>query len=114
MARDPALPCTRAGGDRAAGAREGGGHLGAVAAHGHRRRFRPCGRAARRVAGAAAAARVRDRTRAVEAGFRAYLTRPAVAADLIAALRALAFSPGESHAEPFPPDARHVDRPTRR
>ncbi|CAM2179059.1 hypothetical protein BC2230_30185 [Burkholderia cepacia] len=113
MARDPALPCTRTGDDRAAVAREGGGHLGAVAAHGLRRRFRPCGRAARRVAGAAAA-RVRDRTRAVEAGFRAYLTRPAVAADLIAALRALAFSPGESHAEPFPSDARRVDRPTRR
>ncbi|WP_175903268.1 ATP-binding cassette domain-containing protein [Burkholderia seminalis] len=58
-------------------------------------------------------ARERDRTRAVEAGFHAYLTKPAVAADLIAALRALAFSSGESHAEPSPPDARHTDRPTR-
>ncbi|WP_322080837.1 ABC transporter transmembrane domain-containing protein [Burkholderia sp. BCC1972] len=43
-------------------------------------------------------ARERDRTRAVEAGFHAYLTKPAVAADLIAALRALAFSSGETHA----------------
>ncbi|WP_175922933.1 ABC transporter transmembrane domain-containing protein [Burkholderia latens] len=60
-------------------------------------------------------ARDRDRTRAVEAGFHAYLTKPAVAADLIAALRALAFSSGEIHAEPSEPDDhRSRDRAPRR
>ncbi|WP_249174047.1 ABC transporter transmembrane domain-containing protein [Burkholderia sp. AU19243] len=60
-------------------------------------------------------ARDRDRTRAVEAGFHAYLTKPAVAADLIAALRALAFSSGEIHAEPSEPDEyRNPDRAPRR
>ncbi|WP_260434189.1 ABC transporter transmembrane domain-containing protein [Burkholderia anthina] len=49
-------------------------------------------------------ARDHDRARAVEAGFHAYLTKPAVAADLIAALRALAFSSGEIHAEPSESD----------
>ncbi|SMG00722.1 Probable ABC transport protein, ATP-binding protein [Burkholderia singularis] len=49
-------------------------------------------------------ARDSDRTRAVEAGFHAYLTKPAVAADLIAALRALAFSSGAIHAESSEPD----------
>ncbi|CAJ3062165.1 ABC transporter ATP-binding protein [Burkholderia pseudomallei] len=37
-----------------------------------------------------------DRTRAIEAGFRGYLTKPVKAVDLIAALRALAFHRGES------------------
>uniref|UniRef100_A0A0H2XQN6 Response regulator receiver protein n=1 Tax=Burkholderia orbicola (strain AU 1054) TaxID=331271 RepID=A0A0H2XQN6_BURO1 len=60
-------------------------------------------------------ARDRDRTRAVEAGFHAYLTKPAVAADLIAALRALAFSSGEIHAEPSEPDdTRSPERASRR
>ncbi|MBR8071644.1 ATP-binding cassette domain-containing protein [Burkholderia cenocepacia] len=60
-------------------------------------------------------ARDRDRTRAVEAGFHAYLTKPAVAADLIAALRALAFSSGEIHAEPSEPDdIRSPERASRR
>ncbi|MEB2610894.1 ABC transporter transmembrane domain-containing protein [Burkholderia cenocepacia] len=60
-------------------------------------------------------ARDRDRTRAVEAGFHAYLTKPAVAADLIAALRALAFSSGEIHAEPSEPDdIRSSERASRR
>jgi ATP-binding cassette subfamily B protein len=59
-------------------------------------------------------ARDRDRTRAVEAGFHAYLTKPAAAADLIAALRALAFSSGETHAEPSEPDTRSTDRASRR
>ncbi|MDN7546527.1 ABC transporter transmembrane domain-containing protein [Burkholderia cenocepacia] len=60
-------------------------------------------------------ARDRDRTRAVEAGFHAYLTKPAVAADLIAALRALAFSSGEIHAEPSESDAtRNPERASRR
>ncbi|WP_432756825.1 ABC transporter transmembrane domain-containing protein [Burkholderia cenocepacia] len=56
-----------------------------------------------------------DRTRAVEAGFHAYLTKPAVAADLIAALRALAFSSGEIHAEPSESDdTRSPERASRR
>ncbi|WP_235356217.1 ABC transporter transmembrane domain-containing protein [Burkholderia cenocepacia] len=60
-------------------------------------------------------ARDRDRTRAVEAGFHAYLTKPAVAADLIAALRALAFSSGEIHAEPSESDdTRSPERTSRR
>ncbi|KGC06996.1 MULTISPECIES: ABC transporter transmembrane domain-containing protein [Burkholderia] len=60
-------------------------------------------------------ARDRDRTRAVEAGFHAYLTKPAVAADLIAALRALAFSSGEIHAEPSESDdTRSPERASRR
>ncbi|WP_413227328.1 ABC transporter transmembrane domain-containing protein [Burkholderia cenocepacia] len=60
-------------------------------------------------------ARDRDRTRAVEAGFHAYLTKPAIAADLIAALRALAFSSGEIHAEPSEPDdTRSPERASRR
>ncbi|WP_162999383.1 ABC transporter transmembrane domain-containing protein [Burkholderia sp. Nafp2/4-1b] len=60
-------------------------------------------------------ARDRDRTRAVEAGFHAYLTKPAVAADLIAALRALAYSSGEIHVEPSESDDhRSADRPSRR
>ncbi|WP_244130345.1 ABC transporter transmembrane domain-containing protein [Burkholderia sp. BCC0044] len=60
-------------------------------------------------------ARDRDRTRAVEAGFHAYLTKPAVAADLIAALRALAFSSGEIHAEPSESDdPRSPERASRR
>jgi len=60
-------------------------------------------------------ARDRDRTRAVEAGFHAYLTKPAVAADLIAALRALAFSSGEIHAEPSESDdTRNPERASRR
>ncbi|MCD4548697.1 response regulator, partial [Burkholderia pseudomallei] len=37
-----------------------------------------------------------DRARAIEAGFRGYLTKPVKAVDLIAALRALAFHRGES------------------
>lgn len=60
-------------------------------------------------------ARERDRTRAVEAGFHAYLTKPAAAADLIATLRALALSSGDIHAEPFESDApRSPDRAPRR
>ncbi|WP_411161565.1 ABC transporter transmembrane domain-containing protein [Burkholderia ambifaria] len=60
-------------------------------------------------------ARERDRTRAVEAGFHAYLTKPAAADDLIAALRALAFSSGELHAEPSESDApRNPDPAPRR
>ncbi|KVL28602.1 ABC transporter transmembrane domain-containing protein [Burkholderia sp. MSMB1835] len=60
-------------------------------------------------------ARDRDRTRAVEAGFHAYLTKPAVAADLIAALRALAYSSGEIHAEPSESDdTRSPERASRR
>ncbi|WP_034177378.1 ABC transporter transmembrane domain-containing protein, partial [Burkholderia ambifaria] len=60
-------------------------------------------------------ARERDRTRAVEAGFHAYLTKPAAADDLIAALRALAFSSGELHAEPSESDApRNPDPASRR
>ncbi|MGU7811950.1 ABC transporter transmembrane domain-containing protein [Burkholderia sp. AW49-1] len=60
-------------------------------------------------------ARERDRTRAVEAGFHAYLTKPAAAADLIATLRALAFSSGDIHAEPSEPgDTRSPDRTSRR
>ncbi|WP_269510778.1 ABC transporter transmembrane domain-containing protein [Burkholderia sp. IMCC1007] len=60
-------------------------------------------------------ARERDRTRAVEAGFHAYLTKPAVAADLIAALRALAFSSGEIHAQRSETDdTRSPDRAPRR
>ncbi|MGR3910257.1 ABC transporter transmembrane domain-containing protein [Burkholderia sp. SR8] len=79
----------------AARAREGRAPLEALALSGH--------------------ARDRDRTRAVEAGFHAYLTKPAVAADLIAALRALAFSSGEIHAEPSEPDDhRSPDRASRR
>lgn len=56
-------------------------------------------------------ARERDRTPAVEAGFHAYLTKPAATADLIATLRALAFSSGETH---VPPATRSADRPPRR
>ncbi|WP_412530326.1 response regulator [Burkholderia lata] len=56
-------------------------------------------------------ARERDRTRAVEAGFHAYLTKPAATADLIATLRARAFSSGETH---VPPVTRSTDRPPRR
>lgn len=60
-------------------------------------------------------ARERDRTRAVEAGFHAYLTKPAAAADLIATLRALATSTGEIHAEPSEPDdSRNADAAARR
>ncbi|ACB68833.1 response regulator receiver protein [Burkholderia ambifaria MC40-6] len=60
-------------------------------------------------------ARERDRTRAVEAGFHAYLTKPAAADDLIAALRALAFSSGELHAEPSESDVpRNPDPAPRR
>ena len=60
-------------------------------------------------------ARERDRIRAVEAGFHAYLTKPAAAGDLIAALRALAFSSGELHAEPSESDApRNPDPAPRR
>lgn len=60
-------------------------------------------------------ARERDRTRAVEAGFHAYLTKPAAAADLIATLRALATSTGEIHAESSEPDdSRNADAAARR
>lgn len=60
-------------------------------------------------------ARERDRTRAVEAGFHAYLTKPAAAADLIATLRALATSTGEIHGEPSEPDdSRNADAAARR
>ncbi|KAB0650517.1 response regulator, partial [Burkholderia territorii] len=59
-------------------------------------------------------AREHDRTRAVEAGFHAYLTKPAAAADLIATLRALAFSSGDIHAEPSEPgETRSPDRASR-
>ncbi|KVV39056.1 ABC transporter ATP-binding protein [Burkholderia territorii] len=59
-------------------------------------------------------AREHDRARAVEAGFHAYLTKPAAAADLIATLRALAFSSGDIHAEPSEPgDTRNLDRAAR-
>ncbi|KWF22738.1 ATP-binding cassette domain-containing protein [Burkholderia pseudomultivorans] len=59
-------------------------------------------------------AREHDRARAVEAGFHAYLTKPAVAADLIAALRALAHSSGESDGKPSESDARNTDRTSQR
>ncbi|KWI57867.1 ABC transporter ATP-binding protein [Burkholderia pseudomultivorans] len=59
-------------------------------------------------------AREHDRARAVEAGFHAYLTKPAVAADLIAALRALAHSSGESDGKPSESDARNADRTPQR
>ncbi|OXH83758.1 hypothetical protein CA830_27780, partial [Burkholderia multivorans] len=59
-------------------------------------------------------ARERDRARAVEAGFHAYLTKPAAPADLIAALRALAFSSGDSHAHSSESVPRRADRTSRR